>query len=214
VGLSATVGLGGLAFRLAWLASTLAMVRTLIVAAIGMGVFRWPAAAFATPQAGASRYLLYPAPSVGGSRLAPSAPSAPLHGRQGRRSAVGLLGRPAQELRHEALQERDQRHLRRTSDLGLEPARCSSSPWCWASLVECASPDLTIHVPTTDLRSGSVRKWWEVAAESVYAFHLLCLQQAQPLGRTRTARKNYARKQSTRLSAYLTPGWSDILRRD
>lgn len=35
---------------------------------------------------------------------------------------------------------------------------------------------LTIHVPP-DLRSGSVRKWWDVPPESVYAFTLYVFQQ-------------------------------------
>lgn len=39
-----------------------------------------------------------------------------------------------------------------------------------------APRDLTIHVPP-DLRSGSVRKWWDVPPESVYAFTLYVFQQ-------------------------------------
>ena len=39
-----------------------------------------------------------------------------------------------------------------------------------------APRDLTIHVPP-DLRSGSVRKWWDVPPESVYAFAFYIFQQ-------------------------------------
>src|SRR6185312_14176399 len=39
-----------------------------------------------------------------------------------------------------------------------------------------APRNLTIHVPP-DLRSGSVRKWWDVPPESVYAFAWYIFQQ-------------------------------------
>ena len=39
-----------------------------------------------------------------------------------------------------------------------------------------APRDLTIHVPP-DLRTGSVRRWWDVPPESVYAFTFYVWQQ-------------------------------------
>jgi integrating conjugative element protein (TIGR03746 family) len=73
-----------------------------------------------------------------------------------------------------------------------------------------APRDLTIHVPP-DLRSGSVRKWWEVPPESVYAFTYYVFQQ---LNRWPTnGEDDYARNIHA-LSAYLTPGCQIFLRRD
>ena len=73
-----------------------------------------------------------------------------------------------------------------------------------------APRDLTIHVPP-DLRSGSVRKWWEVPPESVYAFTFYVFQQ---LNRWPTnGEDDYARNIHA-LSAYLTPGCQVFLRRD
>ena len=73
-----------------------------------------------------------------------------------------------------------------------------------------APRDLTIHVPP-DLRSGSVRKWWEVPPESVYAFTFYVFQQ---LNRWPTnGEDDYARNIHA-LSAYLTPGCQIFLRRD
>src|SRR3546814_18800579 len=62
-----------------------------------------------------------------------------------------------------------------------------------------APRDLTIHVPP-DLRSGSVRKWWDVPPESVYAFAFYIFQQ---LNRWPTnGEEDYARNIHA-LSAYL-----------
>lgn len=70
--------------------------------------------------------------------------------------------------------------------------------------------DLTIHVPP-DLRSGSVRKWWEVPPESVYAFTFYIFQQ---LNRWPTnGEHDYARNLHA-LSAYLTPACRVSLRQD
>jgi integrating conjugative element protein (TIGR03746 family) len=73
-----------------------------------------------------------------------------------------------------------------------------------------APRDLTIHVPP-DLRSGSVRKWWEVPPESVYAFTFYIFQQ---LNRWPTnGEDDYARNIHA-LSAYLTPACQTFLRHD
>ena len=73
-----------------------------------------------------------------------------------------------------------------------------------------APRDLTIHVPP-DLRSGSVRKWWDVPPESVYAFAFYIFQQ---LNRWPTnGEEDYARNIHA-LSAYLTPGCQHFLRLD
>jgi integrating conjugative element protein (TIGR03746 family) len=73
-----------------------------------------------------------------------------------------------------------------------------------------APRNLTIHVPP-DLRSGSVRKWWEVPPESVYAFTLYVFQQ---LHRWPTnGEEDYARNIRA-LSAYLTPACRAFLEQD
>jgi integrating conjugative element protein (TIGR03746 family) len=73
-----------------------------------------------------------------------------------------------------------------------------------------APRDLTIHVPP-DLRSGSIRKWWDVPPESVYAFTFYVFQQ---LNRWPTnGEEDYARNIHA-LSAYLTPGCRAFLEQD
>lgn len=73
-----------------------------------------------------------------------------------------------------------------------------------------APRDLTIHVPP-DLRSGSVRKWWEVPPESVYAFAFYIFQQ---LHRWPTdGEEDYARNIRA-LSAYFTPACQAFLESD
>lgn len=73
-----------------------------------------------------------------------------------------------------------------------------------------APRNLTIHVPP-DLRSGSVRKWWEVPPESVYAFTFYIFQQ---LHRWPTnGEEDYPRNLHS-LSAYLTPGCKAFLQSD
>lgn len=73
-----------------------------------------------------------------------------------------------------------------------------------------APRDLTIHVPP-DLRSGSVRKWWDVPPESVYAFTFYIFQQ---LNRWPTnGEQDYARNIHA-LSPYLTPACQAFLRLD
>tara|TARA_R100001509_G_scaffold55281_1_gene30479 strand:+ start:597 stop:1253 length:657 start_codon:yes stop_codon:yes gene_type:complete len=73
-----------------------------------------------------------------------------------------------------------------------------------------APRDLTIHVPP-DLRSGSVRKWWDVPPESVYAFTFYIFQQ---LNRWPTnGEVDYARNIHA-LSAYLTPACQHFLQLD
>jgi len=64
-----------------------------------------------------------------------------------------------------------------------------------------APRNLTINLPP-DLRSGSTRKWWEVAPESVYTFGFYIFQQLNrwPID----GEKNYPRA-IQKLSAYLTP---------
>lgn len=73
-----------------------------------------------------------------------------------------------------------------------------------------APRNLTIHVPP-DLRSGSVRKWWEVPPESVYAFVFYVFQAVNRWpqdGETDYPRNIHA------LSAYLTPACKAFLERD
>ena len=73
-----------------------------------------------------------------------------------------------------------------------------------------APRDLTIHVPP-DLRSGSVRRWWEVPPESVYAFSWYIWQQ---LNRWPTnGEEDYARNIRA-LTPYLTPGCRGFLEQD
>lgn len=73
-----------------------------------------------------------------------------------------------------------------------------------------APRDLTIHVPP-DLRSGSVRKWWSVPPESVYAFAFYVFQQLNRWPTNGDA--DYARNLHA-LSAYLTPRCKDDLQQD
>lgn len=73
-----------------------------------------------------------------------------------------------------------------------------------------APRDLTIHVPP-DLRSGSVRKWWEVPPESVYAFTFYIFQQLNRW--PSNGEEDYARNIHA-LSPYLTPACQTFLQRD
>jgi len=73
-----------------------------------------------------------------------------------------------------------------------------------------APRNLTIHVPP-DLRSGSVRKWWDVPPESVYAFTFYVFQ---ALNRWPTnGEEDYARNIRA-LSAYLTPACKTFMEHD
>ena len=73
-----------------------------------------------------------------------------------------------------------------------------------------APRDLTIHVPP-DLRSGSVRKWWDVPPESVYAFAFYVFQQ---LNRWPTnGEEDYPRNLHA-LSNYFTPACQAFLQQD
>jgi len=73
-----------------------------------------------------------------------------------------------------------------------------------------APRDLTIHVPP-DLRSGSVRKWWDVPPESVYAFAFYIFQQLHRW--PANGEEDYARNIHA-LSAYLTPSCRSFLEQD
>jgi len=73
-----------------------------------------------------------------------------------------------------------------------------------------APRDLTIHVPP-DLRSGSVRKWWQVPPESVYAFTWYIFQQ---LNRWPTNGEEDYPRNIRALSAYLTPQCKSYLQHD
>ena len=73
-----------------------------------------------------------------------------------------------------------------------------------------APRDLTIHLPP-DLRSGSVRKWWEVPPESVYAFTFYIFQQLNRW--PANGEGDYARNIHA-LSPYLTPGCQVFLQQD
>ena len=73
-----------------------------------------------------------------------------------------------------------------------------------------APRDLTIHIPP-DLRSGSVRKWWEVPPASVYAFTFYVFQQLNRW--PSNGEKDYLRNIHT-LSAYLTPNCRVFLQQD
>jgi integrating conjugative element protein (TIGR03746 family) len=73
-----------------------------------------------------------------------------------------------------------------------------------------APRDLVIHVPP-DLRSGSVRKWWDVPAESVYAFTFYVFQQLNRW--PKNGEDDYPRNIRA-LSAYLTPGCKTFLDSD
>ena len=69
---------------------------------------------------------------------------------------------------------------------------------------------LTIHVPP-DLRSGSVRRWWDVPPESVYAFAFYLFQQLHRW--SADGEVDYARNIRS-LSAYFTPSCKSFLERD
>lgn len=56
--------------------------------------------------------------------------------------------------------------------IGVLVMICAGLWWGWQN----APKDLTIHNPP-DLRSGSVRKWWEVPPSTVYAFSFYVWQQ-------------------------------------
>ncbi len=73
-----------------------------------------------------------------------------------------------------------------------------------------APRDLTIHVPP-DLRSGSVRKWWDIPPESVYAFTFYVFQQLNRWPQDGEA--DYPRNLRA-LSAYLTPACRTFLETD
>jgi integrating conjugative element protein (TIGR03746 family) len=73
-----------------------------------------------------------------------------------------------------------------------------------------APRNLTIHVPP-DLRSGSVRKWWEVPPESVYAFTWYIFQQ---LNRWPNNGEEDYRRNIQALGAYLTPACKAFLEND
>ncbi|MBV59822.1 MAG: TIGR03746 family integrating conjugative element protein [Nevskiales bacterium] len=73
-----------------------------------------------------------------------------------------------------------------------------------------APKNLTIHVPP-DLRSGSVRKWWDVPPESVYAYTFYIWQQLQ---RWPTNGENDYPRNLHALPAYLTPGCRAFLQQD
>jgi integrating conjugative element protein (TIGR03746 family) len=73
-----------------------------------------------------------------------------------------------------------------------------------------APRDLTIHVPP-DLRSGSVRRWWDVPPESVYAFTLYIFQQ---LHRWPTNGDDDYVRNIGALRAYLTPTCKSFLEQD
>ncbi|ONH50899.1 integrating conjugative element protein, PFL_4703 family [Pseudomonas cedrina] len=65
-----------------------------------------------------------------------------------------------------------------------------------------APRDLTLHIPP-DLRSGSVRKWWEVPPSTVYAFAFYIFQQ---LNRWPSNGDEDYPRAIRALSSYLTPG--------
>jgi integrating conjugative element protein (TIGR03746 family) len=73
-----------------------------------------------------------------------------------------------------------------------------------------APRDLTIHVPP-DLRSGSVRKWWDIPPESVYAFALYVFQE---LNRWPTNGEVDYPREIHALSPYLTPECQRYLKHD
>ena len=73
-----------------------------------------------------------------------------------------------------------------------------------------APRDLTIHIPP-DLRSGSIRRWWDVPPENVYAFAFYIWQQLQRWPSDGEA--DYPRNLQT-LSAYLTPACQAFLEQD
>lgn len=70
--------------------------------------------------------------------------------------------------------------------------------------------DLTIHIPP-DLRSGSVRKWWDVPPEDVYAFALYVFEEINRW--PSNGEVDYPRNIYT-LSPYLTPECQRYLRQD
>jgi integrating conjugative element protein (TIGR03746 family) len=73
-----------------------------------------------------------------------------------------------------------------------------------------APRDLVVHVPP-DLRSGSVRKWWDVPAESVYAFTFYVFQQLNRW--PKNGEDDYARNIRA-LAGYLTPACKSFLESD
>lgn len=73
-----------------------------------------------------------------------------------------------------------------------------------------APRDLTIHVPP-DLRSGSVRKWWDVPPESVYAFTFYVWQQFQRW--PTNGDEDYSRNLHA-LAAYFTSACQTFLQQD
>ncbi|WP_397458524.1 PFL_4703 family integrating conjugative element protein [Pseudomonas asplenii] len=73
-----------------------------------------------------------------------------------------------------------------------------------------APRDLTIHIPP-DLRSGSVRKWWEVPPATVYAFAFYIFQQ---LNRWPNNGENDYPRNIRALSAYLTSACLVFLEQD
>lgn len=73
-----------------------------------------------------------------------------------------------------------------------------------------APRDLLIHVPP-DLRSGSVRPWWDVPPESVYAFAFYIFQQ---LNRWPSNGEVDYRRNIDGLAPYLTPACQQWLGQD
>lgn len=70
--------------------------------------------------------------------------------------------------------------------------------------------NLTIHNPP-DLRSGSSRAWWEIPPSTVYAFSFYIFQQLNSWPKDGDTDYPY---RITTLSAYLTPGCEESLRKD
>lgn len=73
-----------------------------------------------------------------------------------------------------------------------------------------APRDLTLHIPP-DLRSGSVRKWWEMPPDAVYTFAFYIFQQ---LNRWPTNGEVDYPRNIRALSAYLTPACQAFLQVD
>ena len=196
-GLSAAAGFA-LGLPLAWLTHSIAMVPTLIVAGIALGVFVGGgflrAQKRGRPDTWLYRQLQWPG------RAAPHHP-------------LGLLDYPAQRRSRCAMSrfKNEVAHLQahvKTLRLGAGAlfvvALLLGFGW-WS-----APKSLTIHVPP-DLRSGSTRKWWDVPPESVYAFSFYIWQQVQRW--PTNGEEDYPRNLRA-LSAYLTPSCRAFLQQD
>jgi integrating conjugative element protein (TIGR03746 family) len=195
---------------LAWLTHSIAMVPTLIVAGIALGVFVGGGFLRAQKRGRPDTWLYrqlqwrlalrHPALAalLGGQRSSPARASGPPGAMRRSRCAMSRFKNEVAHLQAHV------KTLRLGAGALFVVALLLGFGW-WS-----APKSLTIHVPP-DLRSGSTRKWWDVPPESVYAFTFYIWQQVQRW--PTNGEEDYPRNLRA-LSAYLTPSCRAFLQQD